>query len=199
MREVIISLILIVSTEIWAQESQNTANTQAIRPSISFDFGFHDIEIDKKIEADLIYKYFLVGGSYGGQKDKIEEGDFQHKNTQRFDAHIGGDYSYFFGPNFFIEGRLILGYAHAFHKYLVGMKTEEHISGFGRIEKKNREQHEVWKTWGEGDIYVGVTPRIGLKFDNVSIVAGYRWDFAQFKFDKDHRGDYCTIGLIFDL
>ena len=78
---------------------------------------------------------------------------------------------------------------------LVGTKTEKHISGFGNREKIEETQSDVWDTWGKGYFYVGATPRVGLNFNGYSIFAGYRWDFLDFKFDKEHKGDYFTVGI----
>ena len=45
---------------------------------------------------------------------------------------------------------------------------------------------------------LSISPKIGINlYKGTSVVASYRWDFHEFKFNKDYISDYFSIGLIF--
>lgn len=206
MRKAIMLFMLLVSVGLRAQDNQLKSESQRVISSLGVDVGFRDITKDIKIGADFTYKYLIIGGSFGVRQDEVKEnnslGLVPHERTKRFDAHIGGNFCHFLSENyekasFFIEGRLLVGYEHSFHKYYAGVKKEDHQSGFGRLQTNNKKEYELWKTWGDGDYYIGITPRIGFRVLATSFVIGYRWDFPEFKFKKEYIEDtgYLTIGI----
>lgn len=90
---------------------------------------------------------------------------------------VGGQYRYWFNKTLFIEGRAGIHYRHGTVKW----KVED--------EKESK-----------GKFGMFITPRIGLKLfkvggDYLALVAGYRWDFNEFKFNKENTADYFTVGL----
>ena len=53
----------------------------------------------------------------------------------------------------------------------------------------------------DGNFGLFVTPKVGVKlftWDETiwGVQAGYRWDFAEFKFSKEYTADYFTIGIV---
>ena len=201
MRKTILLFLMIVTTGVWAQE-QRLTDLQRLQSSISIEYGTKKPkENGQKIGVDLVYKHLLIGGSYRWLDDKIEDGSYKKDRTQAFDVHIGGNYRYFaYSNDFFdlyLEGRVLLGYNHTFWNYVSGTKTARYETGFGRIKEWHEEKSDIKETYGKGQYYVGVTPRIGFNFGDVSLVVGYRWDFNEFKFDKENKGDYFTIGLAY--
>lgn len=146
---------------------------------------------------DYVISHFLIGGSMGWGKNS----DYI-KDTSNWDIHLGGNYRYFLGSKWvYVEGRVMIGYAHQSYKYVASTDTQVHNGGYGRTAYTYTTTKNNWEKEGDGDIYLGITPRVGLNLfplkngGSVSIVAGYRWNFTKFNFDKEHTADYFTIGI----
>ena len=102
----------------------------------------------------------------GGSFGKGKENtDLQDVN--QWDAHGGLRLRFpLIGRFLFVEGRALAGYA--------GTMVKNETVGVG---------------------YAGFTPRAELDFGALSFTVGYRWDFAEFKFDEQHMSKVITFGI----
>lgn len=192
MKQIICTILLtIVALYVSAQERETV--TKELPKSLTIEFGTKKPkEEGYHLGADFLYKYLILGGGYGFTESENDK----FKAAQRFDFHLGGNYRYYFLENmFYIEGRLLVGYRHYFQKYLAGVREIRHETGFGRVYDSYSVEEDIWKTYGKGNMYVGASPRIGMDVGGITLVAGYRWDFMDFKFDKEHKSDFFTVGL----
>lgn len=192
MKKIFILLVVMMSLSASAQTQDK--DIQKMQSSVSLEYGAKEEDgYYDKIGADIVYKHIVLGGSYGWGKSSDKD---KYKTPQQFDVHVGGNYRYFIGGDlFYVEGRIVIGYKHYWQDQLLGTQREEHISGFGNREEIKVTEYDIWDTYGKGYFYVGATPRVGFNLKGYSVFAGYRWDFLDFKFDKEHNGDYFTIGV----
>lgn len=120
------------------------------------------------------------------------------RNRSGWNVSAGYDYRYYLAKIFYIEGRAGIGYEHVSAEYAAGEKSTERHSISGTYTSTSTE----WKKEGNGEFFLTVNPRVGVKVCKIwgsdfNIIAGYRWDFVKFKFDKDNTIDYFTVGAAF--
>lgn len=195
MKKIFILLAVMMSQAVSAQV-QNT-EIQKMQSSISVEWDKPKGE-NNIIRLDAVYKHIVVGGSYiiGTGKDEGME------DWKGFDIHVGGNYRYFFGNLFYVEGRLLAGYQCMTQKIRTGIQTVIHHSGFGDREKTRDEKSEIWKTGRTEGFNMSLTPRIGIQKNGYSVYAGAGWNFLgsdkKFKnieFDKKFERYYFTVGV----
>lgn len=119
---------------------------------------------------NMAFKHLLIDLTYASQGDN-------NYDLSAYTIGIGGQYRYWFNKSLYIEGRAGVQFRHA------------------SVELKDYDEKASSDKFG-----LFITPRIGLKLfkiggNDLSLVAGYRWDFNEFKFKKDYISDYFTIGL----
>ncbi len=136
------------------------------------DFQYHAIEDGWGIGIDYVIKYYVLGYNILGGKTN----DIISHNLGG-EIYLGGNYRYHFTKNLYIEGRVLAGYY------------------YWNIQYKN----SIMKEQNKNKVFMGFSPRIGLQFGSWGISAGYRWDYLDFKFDKDNCLDRLTIGLSFGI
>lgn len=158
------------TNDIYSQESKSNEIEQT---QGGMDVQYHAIENGWGIGLNYVISGFVLGFDYlfGKKNDYI-------RNNGGMEFYIGGNYRYRIIENFYVEGRVLAGYYY--------WKTEYN-------SKTNLENDSANK------LYLGLSPRIGLQFGSWAISAGYRWDYIDFKFDKDHCLDRFNIGLTFGL
>lgn len=110
--------------------------------------------------------------------------------TDNSSLHIDLGYAprYWFSTYFFIEGYVGVGYASgSITTKTPVIKTSSKGYTYSSSETTETKNH---------NFYLSLTPRIGVRISKSwAIQAGYRFDFAKFKFDKEYRADYFTIGV----
>lgn len=198
MKKLFIFLVAVISTvSVCAQET--LTDLQKMQSGISLDWLSKKPKDFNTVSADYIYKHIVIGGAYGWSNDANDDpskGSVM-KKMNLLDIHVGGNYRYFLNKNFFVEGRMFVGYNHRYREYLAGKEYVHSTYGVGRTRDTKDEESDLWKTWGEGYMYVGVSPRIGINFNGIAVNIGYRWDFEEFKFDKSHKDDKFTVGVAY--
>lgn len=122
------------------------------------------------IGINYALNYFLLDFNYVSQENDYLE-------SSCYTIGLGGQYRYWFNKILFIEGRAGLYYR------------------YGTVELKLEEEKE-----SDGNLGMFITPRVGLRLfkvanSDLALVAGYRWDFNEFKFNKENTVDYFTVGL----
>lgn len=177
-------LVLLVSMSASAQII-SSSNNQGTEISAVSDIRSSQSSIELEYQAtitngwqigtNIIYKHILIGGSacFGNKTD------FQ-KDLFRWYGHVGGNYRYFFlDDDLYIEGRILFGYQAGSYK----------VSLNGNDWDKVKE---------DGEMYLGISPRLGMNFGKISAVVGYRWDFPEFKINKEnYKNGYFTVGLAY--
>ncbi|CDD51588.1 unknown [Bacteroides sp. CAG:875] len=167
------------------EEEKMLSNKQS---SLNFDYQFLDGGYGLGI--GLAWKHLLLNYS-------LKSGETQSPVTENsgWDVGIGAHYRFWYKNLLFLDADLGVRYAHWKFKYTTKEQTGGHTtpSGVYIPEYDYDNQSE-----SNGNFGLFISPKIGVNlYKGVSIAAGYRWDFSKFKFDKDHIGDYFTLGLIF--
>lgn len=154
--------------------TSQTSNSDEVEQSQSgYDIMYHGIEKGWGIGMDGVWNHLLWSvGYYSG-----ETNDYLTKNNGMQIA-LGGNYRYHLSEFLYIEGRAFVGW--------YNWSTAAKIAG-------KRVEDDINK------VFVGFSPRIGLDFGSWGISGGYRWDYVDFKFDKDHRMDRFTVGISFGI
>lgn len=174
-----------------AQETTTDGTNANNGKADAFSIDYMGIDGGFGINMDMTFGYLDINGGWisGKTNDYI-------KDNSGWQICVGGNYRYWLGKSFFIEGKAGVGYYHSSVEMRLpsGTKTttilgKSHTSTTYTTEKESN---------GEFGLYV--SPRAGLHVGKIagcdwSIVAGYRWDFIKFKFDKDYTNDYFTIGI----
>jgi hypothetical protein len=134
------------------------------------DFQYHGVEHGWGLSLDYVFKYFVLGFNYnwGETNDYI-------KTNNGMEYYVGGNYRYHIVKQFYVEGRMLAGWYNWNTKIKTGKSSSDEVN--------------------TNKAFIGINPRIGLDFDGWGISAGYRWDYVDFKFDKDHKFDRFTIGI----
>lgn len=135
-----------------------------------FDVQYNAIENGWGIGIDYVVSNVLFGYDYLFGKTN----DYVNTNNG-MEIYLGGNYRYRIIENLYVEGRAMIGYYY--------WKTEFKGGGDDSANK----------------VFLGFSPRVGLQFGKWAISAGYRWDYVDFKFDKEHCLDRFNIGLTFGL
>lgn len=115
--------------------------------------------------------HFEFGASYlfGDTNDVISE-------SSAFRVKLGGNYAYWIGDSFYIEGSIGLMYNHSELKYKGSDTEKDNTFGFY------------------------VSPRIGYKLTKgFGITAAYNWDFNKFKTSSENTADYFSVGIIIGI
>ncbi len=122
---------------------------------------------DLNVQYNLILKYIILDGGYA-------KGNGSNPSVTNWNVGAGLNYRYWFNKYIYLEGS-------------VGAQYMASIVEWNDVEGK--------KT--DGDFGLFAMPKLGLSYKGVGVVAGYRWDFAKFKFDKEHTNDHFMVGLNF--
>lgn len=147
------------------------------------DFEYQAYEDGGGIGMNYVFNHVILGGSVAWG----EESDYK-KDVTVWNAYLGANHRYFLGTrSVWIEGRAMVGYKHG------SMKVATYSS--------SRSSKIEWEKESEGGLFLGISPRFGVNLihfkngDILSVVAGYRWDFYKFKFNKENTSKYFTIGV----
>jgi opacity protein-like surface antigen len=142
-----------------------------------FEVKYHAIEKGWGVGLDYVFSHFLIGYNYlfGETGDMV-------KSNSGMEIYAGGNYRYHITEQFFVEGRLMAGW----YNWEIETKYKS-----GKTTKTNKITTDK--------AFLGFAPQIGIDFGSWGINAGYRWDWVDFQFDKDHTADRFTIGLVFGL
>ena len=85
---------------------------------------------------------------------------------------------------------------HYSYEFLASEEYVENVIGYGDNKKVYTTAVQKWDETSDGNFGLFVTPRVGLVLGkSIALTAGYEWNFLDFKFDKEHRSDYFTVGL----
>lgn len=151
------------------QSADTSSSDDSEQTQNGTDFIYHGIEKGWGASMETVWNHFLFGfGYYSG-----ETNDYL-KTNNGFELFLGGNYRFFLANNFYVEGRLMAGWYSWSTEFKAG---------------KSSSRDDVNK------LFVGVSPRIGIQFGKVAISGGYRWDYVDFEFDKDHCLDRWNVGL----
>ena len=159
------------------QGKANDASIEFLIPDQAFGVGL-----------DYVVSYLNVNASYifGKTDDTV-------KDNAGWQIGIGGNYRYNISKVFYVEGRAGIGYYHWSSKYRYQSGEKEVGPSWGNHHTTVATYDYKKNTANEAELYV--SPRVGIHITkNFSIVAGYRWNFIKFKFDKEHTNDYFSIG-----
>ncbi|MBR1879409.1 MAG: hypothetical protein IJ804_01440 [Prevotella sp.] len=142
----------------------------------SFDISYQAIENGFGLGMTWVFNHIVLNGSMiSGETNSYI------KKNEGWRIGLGLNYRHWLANFLFIEGQAGVEYTH----------------GTVEIKVSKNETSEN----SEGNFGMFLTPRVGLKALKIAgtdwgVVAGYRWDFNKFKFDKDYTAKYFTIGLI---
>lgn len=149
-------------------KKQAAENEYKVKGGTSFNYGF--VEKGYLFHINFMVKgYFL---EYGMGSQDFKDAGFE---TDNWMVTAGYNYRYWLGRSVYLQGAAGIGYAHT--KVTVKGSRDEDSSG--------------------GAIFT-LRPALGLRvWKSMSLEAGYRWNFSEFKFDKEHTSDYFNIGINF--
>lgn len=185
----------VVSENIHEEETQKNENESKVkRLNSGIEFEYLAIEKGFGLGVNLVFKNILVSfvSTSGDSNNNV-------KNISGWNLGAGYNYRHYFTNFLYIEGRAGVGYYHGSYEYRVeSSKTRYTPSQHG----KNNTTSTKWEKESNGEFGVFISPRIGIKLfklwgSDLSAVAGYRWDFQKFKFNKENTADNFTIGLSF--
>ena len=130
------------------------------------ELQYHAIDEGWGLGLSWVASHFVFGYEYFFGKQN--EGVTKNMGME---IYLGGNYRYHIIDNVFLEGRVLVGYFN------------------WNLKVKGYEEQKT------NDVFIGLSPRAGLKFGKVAITAGYRWDWNKFKFKKANCLDRFTVGL----
>lgn len=161
----------------YQNNNKNSKSISTFDPQEQDDYTeiqYHAIEDGWGIGLNGVANYFLFGLEYyfGKTNDVVT-------TNMGYEIYLGGNYRYHITDFLYLEGRIFAGYYH----WEINIKK-----GYGDVD--------VTKT---NEAFVGISPRIGLKYGKVGITAGYKWDWIKMKFKKENCLDRFTIGLSLDI
>ena len=139
-------------------------------------------------------RYFVVDGGYSS----YSEGGV---STSSWNVGIGGHYRYWFNKWLYCEGNLGVFYGNTSFEYEVEEVRTMHYDTPALGEGDRTYTATRTEEDSDGGFGLFLTPRLGVKIftlkngNALSLVAGYRWNFGDFKFDKEHTSDYFSIGI----
>ena len=114
---------------------------------------------------------------------------------------IGGHYRYWFNKWLYCEGNLGVFYGNTSFEYEVEEVRTMHYDTPALGEGDRTYTATRTEEDSDGGFGLFLTPRLGVKIftlkngNALSLGAGYRWNFGDFKFDKEHTSDYFSIGI----
>jgi LysM repeat protein len=149
------------------REKTNTQKQESI-----MDIQYHAIDNGWGVGLDYAGNYFILGFDYlfGKTNDVVT-------TNMGYEFYIGANYRYHITDFLYIEGRVFGGYYHWEAKYKKGYED------MGLEDNKANE------------FFVGVSPRIGLKYGMFGISGGYRWDWIKANFKKENCLDRFNVGI----
>jgi hypothetical protein len=125
-------------------------------------------------KASGVYDYVWASLELGGMAtygDLYKSNKDFYKDNFMLKFSVGGDYKFFLGEQFYLEGRAGVGYWWS--------KAGKGVDG-------------------DGNVYLTLQPRIGWKFaEHWGVFAGGQFDFYKFKFSKGYNQGYGTIGVAY--
>jgi len=170
-----ISIMLFLVAICLNVDAQGTSNVpEGEQYKNGFDMSYQAIEHGFGMGIGWVFSPVVINASFiSGDTNK-----YVTKN-EGWRVGLGGNYRFWIAKPLFIEAQAGVEYTH------VTLETKVN----GQKDKNS-----------EGNFGMFLTPRIGLKLfklwdANMGIIAGYRWDFNKFKFDKDYTDKYFTIGI----
>lgn len=187
MRKLILLIgVFCLAMETYSQSDVN--NTEPVTETKS-SHGTKEAGESVKLDSGIGFDYMAIENTSGGfginlifdgflLNFKTVKGDTDSYVTKNksWGVGIGGNRRCWLSKYFFVEGQFGVEYVHSSLKYKVD---------------KNKTTKD-----SNGDLGLFVTPRIGIKLGKgLGIVAGYRCDFAKFKFNKENTSDYFTVGI----
>ena len=178
---------------VYAQVQTNNVKVQVTdtKQNSGFDFSYLAVDDGWGLGGDLLMGHFALGFKYIGG----EENDYMKSNTSWI-LSAGYNHRFWLGEFFYIDARAGLQYMKSSYEMYAGTKTITNTIGYGSNRKEYSYTVEVWEDGGDDGFGLYFTPRVGLALGkSFAISAGYEWNFADFKFDKEHRIDYFTIGM----
>lgn len=149
-------------------EKETSTKEMQTNGGVFFNWGF--IEKGHIYHTGLMFNGFLI--EYG---DLSQEWKDLGMKTSGWRLQAGYNYRYWFGNRLFAQAMAAIGYGH------------------GSVEYKGSSDKQ-----SSGGGILSIAPGVGVRIWNtLSLQVGYRFDFNDFKFDKEHTGDYINIGIQF--
>ncbi|MCC8114135.1 MAG: hypothetical protein LIP03_09125 [Bacteroidales bacterium] len=134
-------------------------------------------------------KYFMIEGNMNNGKTS---GDI--KKNESWSVGLGLHHRWWIGGDiFYIEGSLGPQYVHSTLEYRVETGSSSHTTPSGVTVTKH-----TYDTKDDGGSDFGwfITPRIGVRlYKDWCLTAGFRMESSKFKFSKDYRAEWVTVGL----
>ncbi len=156
------------------------------------DASYLAIEDGWGLGANFMYKNFTLGLKFYGMDDAAGFSE----NYYQLGVNIGYNLRYWLGKSFYVEARGGVQYLHYSYEFLASEEYVENVIGYGDNKKVYTTTVQKWDETSDGNFGLFVTPRLGLVLGkSIALTAGYEWNFLDFKFDKEHRSDYFTVGL----
>lgn len=189
MRKLILLIgVFCLAMETYSQSDVN--NTEPVKEK-KYSYGTKAAGESVKLNSGIGFDYMAINsGGFGFNlivdnflinfKTIMGDTDSYVTKNESWGIGLGGNRRYWLTKFFFVEGQAGVEYVHTSLEYKVD---------------KNKTTKD-----SNGDLGLFVTPRIGIKLgkflgSQIGIVAGYRCDFAKFKFNKEYTSDYFTVGF----
>ncbi len=151
-----------------ATEKETSEKEMQTYGGVFFNWGF--IEKGYGFSTGLMFKGFVL--EYGDISQKWKNLGMEVSGWR---IEAGYNYRYWFGDRFFAQALGEIGYGHSSVSYK-GSKDKD----------------------SSGGALLTIMPGVGVRiWRTLSLQAGYRFDFSDFKFDKAHRADYFSLGIQF--
>ena len=193
----------VLTDDVNRTENEKTSTAHGTDPEVNdlqggFGLDYLGIEDGWGIGLNIpMMKYAVIDAGYSSAgSDGVDVSSWY--------VGIGGHYRYWFNKWLFIEGNIGVLYGHT------SIDIDYDSGSYSTRAKPNNFKDNVGTgssstgsdSYDDSDGAFGLffTPRLGIrlfKFGNsdIALVGGYRWNFSDFKFDKEHTSDYFTIGI----
>ena len=187
----------------WEKEKrldEETSNPEQKRSG--FEISYLGVEDGYGLDFSLLAKGFYLGGGVTNGKDVKYGGETIARNRKGWYVGVGYNYRYYISSRFYIEGRARILYAHNSAEYNMGeVRSSSRAIPSNLGQNHSSSSSSSWEKESDGGIGFGIAPQIGICLyqaksgSDICLIGGYHWIFSEFKFDKEHKSDYFSVGL----
>ena len=189
------------------KEQEKQLSGEATKPEqkrSGFEISYLGVEDGFGLDFSLLMKGFYLSGGMTNGKDVKYGGKTIMQNIKGWYAGVGYNYRYYIVPRFYIEGRAGILYSHSSYEYKSGSDNRSSRaipSNYGQNHSSSSSSSSSWEKESNGGIGLGIAPQIGICLfqaksgSDLCLIGGYHWTFAEFKFDKEHKNDYFSVGI----
>ena len=186
------------------EDEINTNSTPSTpsRQGVYIDSGYTDFAVglftDKelKFSAYSAFMEFNVYGvmlrTWGSLKSPKTD---MIKNKSNFGIGLGYNLRIRLADYAFVDFHPLVYYAHAKWKVMTGTEMQKNKYS----KRETYYEAEIWDEKSDDMLGLMLEPKIALQIGTIYLSVGYTWDFAKFKFDKEHKGEAVVFGIGYTL